>query len=82
MRAKTKAGAQALYLWDVRVSEMINISILRLYHNSCHTSVNSAGGWGAGPVIHRSRSKKYSHRRGVYCPSSWENSALSNIKCI
>lgn len=64
------------------MSGMINISILRLDHNNCQESVNSVGGWGAGSVIHRSKCQKHSSGRDVCCPLSWENSALSNIKCI
>lgn len=74
--------ANVVYGSGILVSKMINISILRLDHNNCRASVNSVGGWGAGPVIHRSRSQKHSSGRGVSCPLSWENSALSNIKCI
>lgn len=65
-----------------RASEMINISVLRPDHNNSQASVNSVGRWGAWPVIHRSRSQKDSSGRDVCCPPSWENSALSNKKCI
>lgn len=65
-----------------RVSEMINVSTLRLEHNNCQASVNSVGGWGAGPVIQWSRSQKHISGGDVCRPLSWENSALSNIKCI
>lgn len=44
--------ARAQICWTIvgfGASDMMNISVLRLYHNICQARVNAVGGWGAGP---------------------------------